>query len=72
MFFALHLIVIVAAIRDPEERIRTVVPFYVTVQTLALAVLAFLFWPSQIVKYFDVRPSEGLLTGSSSSPYETL
>jgi len=71
-FLSLHLIVIVAAIRDPEERIRTVVPFYVTVQTLALAVLAFLFWPSQIVKYFDVRPSEGLLTGSSSSPYETL
>jgi len=71
-FLSLHLIVIVAAIRNPEQRIRTVEPFYVTVNTIALAILAFLFWPSQIVKYFDVRPGDGLLSGSTSSPYETL
>jgi len=71
-FLSLHIIVIVAAVRDPENRIRTVEPFYVTVNTLALTILGFLFWPSQIVKYFDVRPSEGLLTGAASSPYETL
>jgi len=71
-FLSLHIIVIVAALQVPENRIRTVEPFYVTVNVLALAIMGFLFWPTQIVKYFDVRHQDGLLTGSTSSPYETL
>eukprot|EP01117_Protostelium_nocturnum_P000933 TRINITY_DN11265_c1_g1_i1.p1 TRINITY_DN11265_c1_g1~~TRINITY_DN11265_c1_g1_i1.p1 ORF type:complete len:426 (-),score=142.16 TRINITY_DN11265_c1_g1_i1:258-1535(-) len=73
-FISLHLAVIIAASNnnDPEHKIRTVEPFYVTINTLSLAILAFLFWPTQIVKYFDVRSNDGLLAGTAGSPYETL
>jgi len=72
-FLSLPFIVIVAAILSPWVRYKIVQTMYVTVNVIALMVFSYLFWPSKIQDFFNVKTDVLLGNGGgASSPYETL
>jgi len=68
----LPLIVIIAGQLAEWVRQKTVMGMYLTTNSLAIAILAFLLWPSRAQEYFQIAKTDLLLGRSPSSPYETL
>jgi len=73
-FLSLPFIVVIAAILSSWVRLKIVQTMYVSMNILALMVFSYLFWPSKLSEYFNVKTDVLIGSGSSgvSSPYETL
>jgi len=68
-FVALPIIVIMSVVISPWYSQKVVVNFYLVMNTLGLAVLSFLLWPTRSSDYFTITPPD-LLAGTT--PYDTI
>jgi len=68
-FVALPIIVIMSVLISPWYSEKVVVNFYLVMNTLGLAVLSFLLWPTRSSDYFTITPPD-LLAGTT--PYDTI
>jgi len=74
-FLILPIIVIIASLLANWIRLKVVMSMYLTMNFLSTSVLVALFWPNRardLFSFIKGASGEGLLSGKSSSPYETL
>jgi len=72
-FLVLPIVVIIASAVAAWIRMKVVVTMYLTINFISTAALVALFWPSRARELFSfIKGGDGLLSGKSSSPYETL
>ncbi len=73
-FFAIPIFVGIASALEPWVREKVVTSIQVTANTVAYALLAFIFWPTRASTYFKLQknPADEAQQGSGSMPYEEL
>lgn len=72
-FLLLPLIVIIAAAVTAWVKMKLIFPLYLIMNFLAMVWLVWLLWPTHASEYFtSIGKKDLLLSGRSSSPYESL